>query len=91
MFEGTLGYMALTGAVVLPVSFFSLSLASRYAPAATVSLIMLLETVLGPFWVWLGVGERPTPAMILGGAIVVSSLAIYLWRQMRRRTPPLTP
>ncbi|WP_135501462.1 DMT family transporter [Roseovarius aestuariivivens] len=87
MFDGRLGFMALTGAVVLPVSFFTLSLASRHAPAATVSLIMLMETVLGPFWVWLGVGERPTPAMILGGAIVVISLALYLWRQLRRRAP----
>lgn len=91
MFDGRLGYMALTGAVVLPVSFFSLSLASRYAPAATVSLIMLLETVLGPFWVWLGVGERPTPTMILGGSIVVVSLAVYLRHQMRRKPAPVTP
>ncbi len=91
MFEGQIGYMALTGAVVLPVSFFTLSLASRHAPAATVSLIMLMETVLGPLWVWLGVGEQPTPTMILGGAIVVTSLAVYLRYQMRRRPPPVTP
>ena len=91
MFDGRLAYMALTGALVLPVSFFTLSLASRYAPAATVSLIMLMETVLGPFWVWLGVGERPTPAMLAGGVIVVTSLAVYLRHQTQRRAPPAAP
>ena len=70
--------MAVTGAIILPVSFFTLSLASRYTHAANVSLLMLLETVLGPLWVWLGVGERPTLTMMVGGAIVVTSLALYL-------------
>lgn len=70
-----------TGAFVLPVSFFCLSLASRYTAAANVSLLLLLETVLGPLWVWLGVGEAPTPMMLGGGAVVVASLAVYLLRQ----------
>jgi len=67
------------------VSFFSLSLASRYTHASNVSLLLLLETVLGPLWVWLGVGEEPTPMMLVGGVIVVGSLAIYLWHTGRRR------
>ncbi|ABD53381.1 DMT family transporter [Jannaschia sp. CCS1] len=71
----------LTGAVVLPVSFFCLSLASRYTAAANVSLLLLLETVLGPLWVWLAVGEAPTPMMLGGGAIVVASLSVYLVHQ----------
>ena len=70
--------MAVTGAVILPVSFFTLSLAARHTQAANVSLLMLLETVLGPLWVWMGVGERPTLQMGMGGAIVVISLAVYL-------------
>ena len=78
MTEGHPWAMAATGAVILPVSFFTLSLAARHTQAANVSLLMLLETVLGPVWVWIGVGERPTLAMGLGGAIVVTSLAIYL-------------
>ena len=45
---------------------------------------MLLEAVLGPAWVWLGTGEAPTPMMILGGALVVGSLALYiLWTGQR--------
>jgi drug/metabolite transporter (DMT)-like permease len=84
MADGRIWAMALTGAVVLPVSFFCLSLASRYTHAANVSLLMLLETVLGPLWVWVGIGEAPTQRMLAGGMIVVVSLALYLLHTGRR-------
>lgn len=75
---GALWAIALSGAVVLPVSVFALSLATRHTAAATVSLLMLMETVLGPAWVWLGTGEAMTPGMLAGGGLVVASLALYL-------------
>ena len=78
MGQGLIWPMALTSLVVLPVSFFSLSMASRYTHAANVGLLMLLETVLGPLWVWVVIDEAPSTRMLLGGAIVVVSLAIYL-------------
>ena len=78
MAEGHAWAMVVTGCIILPVSFFTLSLASRHTQAANVSLLMLLETVLAPLWVWMGVGERPTVQMGVGGAIVVVSLAVYL-------------
>nr|WP_309501476.1 DMT family transporter [uncultured Roseovarius sp.] len=81
--DGRLWAMILTGAVVLPISFFSLSLATRYTPASNVSLLLLLETVLGPLWVWLALGEAASPTMLLGGAIVVLSLALYLLNERR--------
>ena len=89
MGDGHAWAMATTGIFVLPVSFFLLSLASRHTHASNVSLLMLLETVLGPLWVWWGVGEAPTAMMILGGIIVVGSLALYiLWTGRRRRVDP---
>jgi drug/metabolite transporter (DMT)-like permease len=57
-------------------------------PAPEVALLMLLETVLGPLWVWLGVGEEPPPATFLGGAIVLGAVALHAaWRLSRRRAP----
>ena len=85
MADGTIWAIAVCGLVILPVSFFSLSLASRHTHASNVSLLLLLETVLGQLWVWLGVGEAPTPMMFAGGVIVVGSLAAYLWHTGRRR------
>ena len=87
MLEGNIWAIALTGCIVLPVSFLSLSFASRHTAASNVSLLLLLETVLGPAWVWLVVGEQMTPAMLLGGGIVVGAIALYLLhaRQSARR------
>lgn len=87
--EGTLAAgnvwaIAVTGAVILPVSFLALSFASRYTEPANVSLLMLLETVLGPAWVWVGAGEAMTVPMMLGGAVVVVSLALYILATGRR-------
>ena len=81
--------IAVTGIIILPVSFCTLSYAARFVPSSTVSLIMLLETVLGPLWIWWGIGEEPTNAMLLGGAIVVFSLTAFLINQRKNR-PTLT-
>ena len=78
LFAGHIGYISVCGLLILPVSFVCLSTASRYTQAANVSLLMLLETILGPIWVWLGIGEAASLQMIVGGAIVVIALAIYI-------------
>lgn len=82
--------IAFTGIVILPVSFGTLSYAARFVPSSTVSLIMLLETVLGLLWIWWGIGEAPTDAMLLGGAIVVCCLTAFLINQRRSKAvdPP---
>jgi drug/metabolite transporter (DMT)-like permease len=51
-----------------------LTIAPRMAPAAEVGLIMLVETVLGPLWVWLGIGEEPSVQTLVGGAVVLLTL-----------------
>ena len=68
------------GLIILPVSFTCLNLAPRYTSAAIVSLLMLLEMVVGPFWVWLGVGEQPTIIMIAGAAFVALVLGLHILR-----------
>ena len=74
-------YISVTGLIILPVSFFFLSKASRLTSAANVSMIMLLETVLGPLWVWLGIKETPNSLTLLGGVLVVGALGFFLYRQ----------
>ena len=77
--------IAVTGILILPFSFVLLSYAARHVSSSTVSLIMLSETVLGPIWVWLGIGERPSVMMLISGAIVLSSLATFLIFESRRK------
>ena len=44
--------------------------------AAEIGLLSLLEIVLGPLWVWLALGEAPSGAVIAGGAVVLSAVAL---------------
>ncbi len=62
---------------ILPVAYALITLGPRYLPAPEVSLILLLETVLGPFWVWLVLDEQPSWQAIVGGGILVSTLFVH--------------
>ncbi|SLN22230.1 EamA-like transporter family protein [Roseovarius albus] len=46
-----------------------------YVPAAEVGLLVLLESVLGPIWVWLFVNEAMSSSEIIGGIIVLTAIA----------------
>ncbi len=81
-FAGTLAvtsldilWLGLLGIVVMPVGAALITTGPRYLPAPEVSLILLLETVVGPFWVWLVLGEEPSGRAFIGGAIVIAALA----------------
>jgi len=63
-----------------------MTVASRYLTAGEIGLLGLLETILGPIWVWLGVGERPAPLGLAGGAIVLGALAANAAAGQRSRT-----
>ena len=75
-------YISITGLLILPLSFILLSRASRMTPASNVSIIMLLETILGPLWVWIFTTERPQFLTIIGGIIVILAL-IYFFSNKR--------
>jgi len=65
------------GLLMLPVSLGLMFVGPRYISAPEVSLILLLEAVLGPLWVWWALGEDPGARTLLGGAIVLGTLAAY--------------
>ena len=75
-------YISITGLLILPLSFILLSRASRMTPASNVSIIMLLETILGPLWVWTFTNESPQFLTIIGGIIVILAL-IYFFSHKR--------
>jgi drug/metabolite transporter (DMT)-like permease len=76
------------GILVLPMAFFALMVAPRYTSATTVGLIMLTESIMGPLWVWIGTGERPSIMMVAGSIIVISSLSFYFLYADRTSHPP---
>ena len=48
-----------------------LTLAPRYIPAYEVEIFFVLETILGPIWVWFIVHEQPSTKTIIGGICII--------------------
>jgi drug/metabolite transporter (DMT)-like permease len=68
--------LAFLGIFQLGLPCMLLVLASRKLLAPEISLIGLLEVLLGPLWAWLGAGEVPARATLTGGAIVFGALVL---------------
>ena len=58
------------GVFQVGVGFTLVVLGTRYVPAAQVGLLALVDPVLAPVWAWMGVGEVPGLATIVGGTII---------------------
>ena len=80
------GWLAALGIGQIGLGFLLLSVGARLIPAAQVGLITLLEIVLGPFWVWLALDERPSTLTLVGGAVVIVAIVLQT-----RATPPTEP
>ncbi len=89
--------MALLCLVLLPVSLLLMMGATRLIGAAEVNLVLLLEAVLGPLWVWLAIGEVPARNTVLGGGLLLLTLCthsawgLHLQRRERARTRDRQP
>lgn len=86
-----LGWVAILGFVILPVSFFLIGLGPQYIPAPEVSLIMLLEAVIGPFWAWIFIAQVPSLQTTIGGAVILTTLAVHFALGMARGSPRPPP
>ncbi len=66
------------------IPFVLITLAPRYITAAEVNLFFLLETVLGPLWVWMVIKEQPSPETIIGGAIIILTIATHSFLALKK-------
>jgi len=95
------GFAVTPGELALLAGFgagsFGLGLAlfvagARLVPAATVALLGVTETVLGPLWVWFAFGETPAARTLAGGGVVLAALVAHLaWQRARPGTAVLAP
>ncbi len=56
----------------------------KHVTATEAALMGMLEPIANPIWVFLFVGERPSPLSLAGGAVVLSAIA---WRTLTGGTP----
>ena len=66
------------------VPFVLVTIAPRFIPAEEVNLFFLLETIIGPFWVWLVIFEQPSLETIQGGGVIVITIAIHSFLKLRK-------
>ncbi|HZA52613.1 MAG TPA: DMT family transporter, partial [Candidatus Udaeobacter sp.] len=77
--------VAVMGIVQLGIPYWLFSKGVEKIPVQEASLIVLIEPVLNPIWVALAVGEVPSTATLIGGGLIVVSLAFrYLWQLLNR-------
>ena len=77
-------YLSLMCFILLPIPFIIMTIAPKYTPAYQVSLVFLLESVLGTAWVWIIINEAPSLNTILGGFMLLSSVLIYMILETRK-------
>ena len=74
-------------AVLLPLAFMLIQLGPRWISGTEVGLLLLLEVVLGPLWVWWLLGEAPSRQVLAGGGLILATLCLHSLLGWRRRAP----
>jgi drug/metabolite transporter (DMT)-like permease len=80
-----IGWLAVLGVFQLTIPCILAVRVARVLPAPEMSLLVLLESVFGIAWVWLATSERPTASVVLGGSLVLVTLAVNQWLGMREQ------
>ena len=65
------------------IPFVLVTIAPRFIPAEEVNLFFLLETIIGPFWVWMVIKEQPSIETITGGAVIILTIAIHSFIKLK--------
>ena len=81
--------VAYLGVVQIALAYVFITAGIRHVRALEVSLLLLVEPVLSPVWVWLLLAESPAALAVLGGAIVIGATAVHAVRSGGRATAPL--
>lgn len=77
-------YVGIIGFILVPFAFIVLTIAPRYANSAEVQLVYLLESILGPLWVWLVINETPSLNTLVGGSMLLVSVAWFVQHTIRQ-------
>ncbi|RXJ80844.1 DMT family transporter [Arcobacter sp. F2176] len=64
------------GLIITPFSRVLIFSGTKFINASEVSLLMIIETVMGPIWVWMVLNEVPSSYTFIGGAIILLTLIV---------------
>ena len=66
------------------IPFVMVTIAPRFIPAEEVNLFFLLETVIGPIWVWFIIKEQPSMEVLQGGIVIITTIAIHSYLKLKK-------
>ena len=66
------------------IPFVLVTIAPRFIPAEEVNLFFLLETIIGPLWVWLIIKEQPSIETIQGGLVIIITIGIHSFLKLKK-------
>ena len=76
----------LLGVPQLALGFICITIGSRTTASATVGLLMLMETLCGPLWVWLFLSEIPPISVFIGGAVIIFAIILKSFDKKHSKT-----
>ncbi len=72
------------GLIITPFSRVLIFTGTKFINASEVSLLMIIETVMGPIWVWMVLNEVPSSYTFIGGSIILLTLVLNSMYIMRK-------
>ena len=77
-------YIPLMCVLCVAIPFVLVTIAPRFIPAEEVNLFFLLETIIGPIWVWMIIKEQPSIETVQGGIIIILTIAIHSFLKLKK-------
>ena len=77
-------FIPLMCVMCVAIPFVLVTIAPRFITGAEVNLFFLLETILGPIWVWVVINEQPSIETIIGGAVIIITIAIHSFLAIKK-------
>ena len=78
-------YLIILMGIFLVIPLGCITIAPRFIPAYEVEIFFILETILGPMWVWLFINEQPTVKTIIGGLFIIFVIMSYTYSELRNK------
>jgi len=77
-------YIPLMCVLCVAIPFVLVTIAPRFIPAEEVNLFFLLETIIGPIWVWMIIKEQPSIETVQGGIVIIITIAIHSFLKLKK-------
>ena len=78
-------YLIILMGICLVIALSFITLAPRYIAAYEVEIFFVLETILGPIWVWLFIYEQPTTKTFIGGICIILIILSHTLSELRKK------